>query len=104
MYATIETRVPKAEKMWAISAAITPPPTITIDVGRSSTRITVSEVCLRSLGMSSRPSISGMIGRPPAAITIWSAVSSVPDARRSRRGPTNSTCSEYSVVLGPCSR
>ena len=101
VYATIDTRVPKAEKMCAISAAITPPPTITIESGRSSTRMTVSEVCMRCSGCRRDRRPRGMIGRPPAAITIWSAVSSVPDASRSRRGPTNSACSAYSVVLGP---
>ena len=38
------TSVPSDPKMWLISAAMYPPPSTTIDCGRLSSRITVSEV------------------------------------------------------------
>ena len=66
--------------MWANSAATYPPPRISSRSGSSSILMTVSLVWN---GTSSRPSISGTIGREPAATTIWSAVivSPVPVSR-----------------------
>ena len=74
------TCAPYDEKTWANSAPMNPPPTMPTRSGSASIRITVSLVWCVTV---SRPGMSGIQGRVPAAITIWSAVISTPVPCRS---------------------
>ena len=67
----IVTLVPRAEKTWANSAAMNPAPRMMRRSGCSDTRITWSEVTMRSAHReSSMPGTCGTRGRDPAARTI----------------------------------
>jgi hypothetical protein len=74
---------------WPISAAMNPPPMITIDRGSASSRMIVSEVWN---GTSSKPAMGGTSGREPAATTIRSVVRVSPPTS-STLGATNRAAS-----------
>ena len=89
--ATRVTSTPSASSTCANSTAMIPEPRMSIEEGRASIRMTVSEVCGEA---SARPSTAGISGREPAPSTIVSAVISwtPPPASSTRR------------VLGPVKR
>ena len=98
---TTVTRLPRAEKTWANSAAMNPPPTITRCSGNSAIRMIVSLV------WNSTPEsaiTSGTTARDPAAMTTRSAVNSSSASVRSRKPsavrPANRVWLAYTVTFG----
>ena len=76
----IVTSVPSSWKKWPISAVTYPPPTMARRRGSSGRRMTSSEVWTVTPSI---PGIGGMVGRLPAAMTIWSpSIDASPMARR----------------------
>ena len=95
---TTVTLVPSASKTWANSIAMKPPPTIVRDLGSSGRRM-MSSLVWKGTAFAH----SGMKGRDPAAITIWSAEivrASLPMPVEIVFGATNRACWSKTVTLG----